>query len=157
MDSVHTFIEQLHQREHADLCTSSCYRCLRDYSNMAYHSLLDWRLAADLFAVLTNGHLSPSGPRAIAALDGLRSLLKGTLIDAGAVPALTFTAKGSPWALIVKHPLAACDLDLVSPELSDTLDAALAHTRNAKRIIVADWFTLEKSPMQVLDRLNAGY
>lgn len=29
-------------------CSSSCHRCLRDYGNMAYHPLLDWRLALDM-------------------------------------------------------------------------------------------------------------
>jgi hypothetical protein len=29
-------------------CDSSCYDCLRDYSNMPYHGLLDWRLAMDM-------------------------------------------------------------------------------------------------------------
>lgn len=29
-------------------CDSSCYNCLRDYSNMVYHDLLDWRLAMDM-------------------------------------------------------------------------------------------------------------
>jgi Domain of unknown function (DUF1998) len=29
-------------------CDSSCYRCLRDHSNAAYHPLLDWRLAVDM-------------------------------------------------------------------------------------------------------------
>jgi len=29
-------------------CSSSCHRCLRDYGNMAYHPLLDWRLAFDM-------------------------------------------------------------------------------------------------------------
>ena len=38
-------------RTHADSgdgCDSSCYRCLRDHTNSAYHPLLDWRLALDL-------------------------------------------------------------------------------------------------------------
>lgn len=30
------------------LCDSSCHDCLRDYSNMPYHGLLDWRLALDM-------------------------------------------------------------------------------------------------------------
>lgn len=30
-------------------CDSSCYDCLRTYSNMAYHGILDWRLALDMF------------------------------------------------------------------------------------------------------------
>jgi len=28
-------------------CDTSCYACLRDYTNSSYHPLLDWRLAAD--------------------------------------------------------------------------------------------------------------
>lgn len=33
---------------HEDECSSSCHRCLRDYGNMPYHPLLDWRLALDM-------------------------------------------------------------------------------------------------------------
>ena len=29
-------------------CDGSCYNCLRDYGNMAYHDLLDWRLSMDM-------------------------------------------------------------------------------------------------------------
>lgn len=34
--------------EHEEECASSCHRCLRDYGNMPFHPLLDWRLALDL-------------------------------------------------------------------------------------------------------------
>ena len=33
---------------HEHECSSSCHRCLRDYGNMPYHPLLDWRLALDM-------------------------------------------------------------------------------------------------------------
>lgn len=33
---------------HQDECDTSCHKCLRDYDNMAYHGLLDWRLALDM-------------------------------------------------------------------------------------------------------------
>ncbi len=35
---------------HKDECDSSCYNkgCMRDYSNMAYHPFLDWRLGLDV-------------------------------------------------------------------------------------------------------------
>jgi len=42
------FISPLKASEHASECKTSCYDCLRDYGNMAYHNLLDWRLALDL-------------------------------------------------------------------------------------------------------------
>ena len=38
----------LHLVNHGHQCDSSCYKCMRDYSNMAYHPLLDWRLGLDL-------------------------------------------------------------------------------------------------------------
>lgn len=40
--------EQLMSHDHKHGCTSSCYDCIRDYSNQAVHGLLDWRLGLDL-------------------------------------------------------------------------------------------------------------
>lgn len=40
-----------HQQE----CDTACYRCLKDYANQRHHPVLDWRLARDLFSVLTGG------------------------------------------------------------------------------------------------------
>jgi len=39
---------------HQDICDVSCNLCLRDYSNMSYHSLLDWRLALDMARIAAN-------------------------------------------------------------------------------------------------------
>ena len=36
----------------ASPCDSSCYQCLRDYSNSQWHPLLDWRLAGDVLDLL---------------------------------------------------------------------------------------------------------
>ncbi len=33
---------------HASMCQTSCPDCLRDFSNLAYHNILDWRLGLDL-------------------------------------------------------------------------------------------------------------
>lgn len=33
---------------HANSCQTSCPDCLRDYANLAWHCLLDWRLAVDM-------------------------------------------------------------------------------------------------------------
>lgn len=45
------YLREKAQANHASLCDSSCYDCLRDYYNMPYHPLLDWRLASDMLAV----------------------------------------------------------------------------------------------------------
>lgn len=42
------FYGPLVRREHEEECAASCHRCLRDFSNMAFHPLLDWRLALDM-------------------------------------------------------------------------------------------------------------
>lgn len=34
--------------EHSDRCDTSCNHCLRDFYNLQYHGLLDWRLALDM-------------------------------------------------------------------------------------------------------------
>jgi hypothetical protein len=35
-------------------CDTSCNLCLRDYQNLAYHGLLDWRLALDMARLVSN-------------------------------------------------------------------------------------------------------
>jgi DEAD/DEAH box helicase domain-containing protein len=35
-------------QEHEDECDTSCNMCLRDYRNLPYHGILDWRLALDI-------------------------------------------------------------------------------------------------------------
>ena len=43
---------------HGALCRTSCPDCLRDFSNLAYHNILDWRLGLDLARLA----LDPSAP-----------------------------------------------------------------------------------------------
>ncbi|MCC6607872.1 MAG: DEAD/DEAH box helicase [Anaerolineae bacterium] len=48
---------QLATAVHQKNCDSACYDCLKDYSNMVYHGLLDWRLAMDMARYARNGIL----------------------------------------------------------------------------------------------------
>ena len=41
-----------HMRE----CTSSCYDCIRDYSNQYMHNILDWRLGLDIARIAENNN-----------------------------------------------------------------------------------------------------
>jgi Lhr-like helicase len=43
---------------HGVLCRTSCPDCLRDFSNLAYHNILDWRLGLDLARLA----LDPAAP-----------------------------------------------------------------------------------------------
>lgn len=40
---------------HSGDCDTSCNLCLRDFYNMPYHGLLDWRLALDMASLATTG------------------------------------------------------------------------------------------------------
>ena len=47
---------QLVETDHSHECISSCYDCIRDYSNQQYHNLLDWRLGLDIARLADNPH-----------------------------------------------------------------------------------------------------
>ncbi len=47
-DPNETFLHPLLEARHARECLSSCHHCLRDFANMIYHPLLDWRLGLDM-------------------------------------------------------------------------------------------------------------
>ena len=42
---------------HCAHCDTSCNRCLRDFHNMPYHGLLDWRLALDMARLAATGQV----------------------------------------------------------------------------------------------------
>ena len=42
---------------HGSECDTSCNRCLRDFYNVSYHSLLDWRLAIDMARLALNANV----------------------------------------------------------------------------------------------------
>lgn len=45
------FADMLLSPSHARSCQDACYRCLKNYRNMSYHSLLDWRLGVSVLKV----------------------------------------------------------------------------------------------------------
>jgi hypothetical protein len=53
-----TFYAPLIAATHADACQTSCPDCLRDFSNLAFHNILDWRLGLDLARLA----LDPNAP-----------------------------------------------------------------------------------------------
>lgn len=53
-----SFYAPLVAPQHADACQTSCPDCLRDFSNLAFHNILDWRLGLDLARLA----LDPNAP-----------------------------------------------------------------------------------------------
>ncbi|QFI67983.1 DEAD/DEAH box helicase [Sinorhizobium alkalisoli] len=126
-NSHRQFHDRLVDTSHADACDTSCPDCLRSYSNLAYHNLLDWRLAIDManLALDANSAISLSSPIWARVADLAASTL------AAARPGFTrATFAGLPGlsngseAMIVTHPLWLTDRSGAGPEIAAAWDDA---------------------------------
>ncbi|MFE7903000.1 DEAD/DEAH box helicase [Streptomyces sp. NPDC057424] len=143
------FADGAHGRE----CRGSCYQCLRDYTNMAYHSLLDWRLAGELLVILqgTGAASSQHGRRAAGLLRNWASDFPpgdAEFVDdlGGTGPAVLFEER--VW-VAAKGPFEAADATLSSPRISSVRDAAAADSRDVPDVVFVDDFLLDKAPARV--------
>ncbi|PEQ99008.1 DEAD/DEAH box helicase [Bacillus cereus] len=109
-------------------CDSSCYICLRSYENMAFHGLLDWRLALDMAAVFNNPTFIPVIDYKWKLLvdDSLKSLVanyKSEDLHAewhGNIPIITLA---NEICIILKHPLWAAEGNgTLLPDVKDLLE-----------------------------------
>jgi hypothetical protein len=112
-------------------CDTSCYACLRDWTNNPYHPLLDWRLAGDVLDILRYG--APSRDRWAQtrrlAVQAAVEAFDWSCPDLDAdVPRLENT-HGRPVEVV--HPLADRDRGLADPEGA---------------VVIADVFNLNRRP-----------
>ena len=121
------FHELLVGTRHANSCDTSCPDCLRSYSNLQYHNLLDWRLAIDVASLALNpaAPISLSTPlwnrvAAIAALTLVGARPGYRQITIANVPAIT---DGTD-VIIVTHPLWVTERANLSLELAAAWDEA---------------------------------
>jgi ATP-dependent helicase YprA (DUF1998 family) len=130
-------VERLIQSWESDIhgCDTSCYACLRDYTNSAYHPLLDWRLAADLLDVLLYDtpkldRWAATRARAVAAAVENFAPFWQCANPTADVPEITTHNR----PVHVVHPLANCDAQLVH--------------RDAP-VVIADVFNLNRRPGEI--------
>ena len=114
---------------HAEACDTSCPDCLRSYSNLAYHNLLDWRLGMDIATVALDPHtvLSLASPRwrrvaelAATTLESARPRFNRTVV--AGLPAVTDGRE----IIIVTHPLWWTERGGQGAELRAACDEAAA-------------------------------
>lgn len=126
-NSHRQFHDRLIDASHSGACDTSCPDCLRSYSNLAYHNLLDWRLAIDManLALDANSSISLSS----ALWSRVANLAASTLAVARPGFART-TFAGLPGlsngkdAIIVTHPLWLTDRSRAGPEVAAAWDNA---------------------------------
>jgi DEAD/DEAH box helicase domain-containing protein len=113
---------------HAQECLTSCPDCLRDFSNLAYHNILDWRLGLDLarLALDANAPIDFTVPY----WQGLVAAACGPYFAAqpgwqpvtyGGVPA----GRRENRAELIVHPLWSTDPNF-GPQVAAAYDAAIA-------------------------------
>jgi Lhr-like helicase len=130
---------------HAQNCRASCYDCLRDYQNMAYHPLLDWRLARDLLTAIRGARLAVGLDYGLVQLRRWAAANGGSYSELDGIGGFVVLDKVP---VIAKHPLEAFDTDEIADRL---LELKLAVEDEAGRpAIAADTFTLDRQPLQVL-------
>jgi hypothetical protein len=121
------FYDRMSQAAHADACDTSCPDCLRSYSNLAYHNLLDWRLAIDMSALA----LDAAAPISLTSAMWARvaALAATTLLNARVGYRLA-TIAGLPAVengrevRIITHPLWRTEQGVVGPEVAAAWDEA---------------------------------
>ena len=106
---------------HLGECDTSCNKCLRDYGNMPYHGLLDWRLALDMARIalgevqidLVSGWKGYKNPWQGNLSDAIANALKKLhYVSADSISDLRIfvrTQKNRDKVLIETHPLWTAD------------------------------------------------
>ncbi len=124
------FLSKWLSPDHAN-CQTSCPDCLRDYANLAWHCILDWRLAVDMAQLALNAsanvnlnspHWQPLAATAIPAYFKAASLEPMTLagLPAGRNP------KRPQRVEVIIHPLWALNHPIVVQAENDARAAGIS-------------------------------
>ena len=158
LDDIEAYIDRLEHVDHASTCSASCYKCLRDYGNMSYHALLDWRLGRDLLQLLRKGDLSVDVDRLDRSVSAWARGNYGRVLP-GIPGAAKFTApREGEFVIIARHALEASEDDLIAPRLAEALAQAEVAEPDVEGILFVDEITLDRDPGRVFElcRASAG-
>jgi hypothetical protein len=143
---------EVHQQA-GQVCDSACYDCLKDYGNMSYHGLLDWRLALDMAELAAGQPLDPSRwlGRAMGDLAQFCQAFDWTTRDFAGLPGAASNAAHK--ALILVHPLWSTHPITAGPELADAISDAAGQGYHGTDVHVHSLFDLARRPAWVDSRI----
>lgn len=128
-------VSQQHMGPGPDACMTSCPDCLRDFSNLPYHSILDWRLGLDLARLALDStapiDFSPQywqGIDLVAATQYFAALPGWQQVTFAGLQA----GRRGNEAEIITHPLWDSDINGLCPQLAAARAAALAAGCNVR-------------------------
>ena len=154
LEKVSNYLIDLEDPSHSNSCKSSCYRCLRDYGNMAYHALLDWRLARDLLLLLQDQSLNIDTGQDAAAIKRWSRAYNAKPIS-GSVPAARYESPSmGSFAVIARHAFEASEETLIAPRLAGAMAEIEASEHGLAGAVFVDAFTLDRDPRGVLKLIS---
>lgn len=138
-------------------CDSSCPDCIRDFTNLIFHPLLDWRLGADLLTLLRGEKLNVASwwNAEQSAAKAFADDFGGTALElaGGTVHAIQPASR----IVIVRHPLET-PLTIAGARLTERMDEALVEAEDLvddpRSIAVVSLFDLERRPGWTASQLS---
>jgi hypothetical protein len=151
LEYAQAFLDRLGQPDHAGRCSASCYQCLRDYGNMGYHALLDWRLSRDLLAALTTRQVPSDLEWERRSVRQWAHGLNADLLDGLPAAAAVFTHRGQRVLLVARHTLEAAEDAMTAPRLAAAARQATGDDPDIRGVVFADPFTLDRDPRRPME------
>lgn len=157
MQATQMLLTEFRAGRHGAECRGSCYECLRDYTNMAYHPLLDWRLAADLLEVMQGRKLDVDRENARTLLSNWSADTEdaGPVMELDSHPVVIFD---ETVVVAVKSPFEMVGKALESERITKVGDDIAQQGWDVGSVVFVDDFLLERVPSRVtvlLDRFAA--
>jgi hypothetical protein len=121
---------------------------------MAYHTLLDWRLASDLFGLIRARPLTPDSEAERRTIAAWATTYRAEVLDDMPAPTAVFShpAHGRV-AIIAKHPLEAYDTEFASDRLVYAAAAARDTVTELDAVVAADSYALDRAPGYLMGSL----
>ena len=153
MDATDAMLAKFRAGSHGDECRGSCYECLRDYTNMAYHPLLDWRLAADLLTIMRGDQLDVDRQNATTLLANWAADTEGAgpVVELESHPVVLW---GEGTVVAVKSPFEMVGKDLESKRITELGDEIAQQGWVVDEVIFVDDFLLERVPSRFTVQLD---
>jgi len=130
-DTAGPFLSRILNSTHTNNCFTSCPDCQRDYSNMAWHNILDWRLGLDVarLGVDANARVDFGSPhwRGVpeGVLDAYAAALGWSRASFSGVPAVRHDRECE----LIVHPLWAASHPAIGRARTEATAAGVADCR----------------------------
>ncbi|MGW3743017.1 DEAD/DEAH box helicase [Streptomyces sp. NPDC005146] len=153
MGATDAMLAKFREGSHGDECRGSCYECLRDYTNMTYHPLLDWRLAADLLKIMRGDKLEVDRQNATVLLTNWAADTEGagSVVELESHPVVLFDERV---AVAVKSPFEMVGEDLESKRIMEFGDEIAQQGWDVEEVVFVDDFLLERVPSRFTVQLD---